>query len=419
MSKYIVNGRKRLEGELSVQGAKNSALPIMAACVLNSGETVLHNVPDILDVRIMVKILTSIGCTIKRDNVDLSINARGLTSNLVSEQLVSQMRSSIMLLGALIAQQKVVQFSFPGGCDIGLRPIDIHLKGLRDLGADVREEHGFIMVDGSGISANNIILNYPSVGATENLILATIFAPGVTSISNAAKEPEIIDLQNFLNGMGARVYGAGTNTIYVEGVEKLHDSEYTIMADRIVAGTMLCAVNITGGRVFFKDLPLDVIKAPYFKLMETGMQIQPSSGGIVAESAGKIKAVDSIITQPFPGFPTDLQSPFAAMLTLAEGTSVIKEAVFENRYKYTVQLARMGANIKTEDRIAIITGVKRLGSACVYAEDLRGGAALIVAALAAEGTSVIENAYHINRGYDNLASQIRSIGGEAVYVDES
>jgi len=418
MSKYIVQSCEKLEGDLTIQGAKNAALPIMAACVLSGQETILHNVPDILDVRIMVKILTSVGCIIKREGTQISIDSRGLTSNLVSEQLVSQMRSSIMLMGALIAKQKIVQFSFPGGCDIGLRPIDIHLKGLKDLGASVREEHGYIIVDGTHIHAESIILDYPSVGATENLILAAVFAQGVTSISNAAKEPEIVDLQNFLNAAGARVYGAGTNTVYVEGVSKLSGCEYTIMPDRIVAGTMLCAANLIGGRVFFRDMPLDIIKAAAFKLAEAGMDIRAVKGGITASATGEGKAIPTIITQPYPGFPTDLQSPFAAMLSKADGISVIKETVFENRFKYTVQLARMGAKIKTEDRIAIITGVKKLMSATVYAEDLRGGAALILAGLAAEGETTVENASHINRGYDDLTGQFARLGAQVALVED-
>ncbi|MCL1803116.1 MAG: UDP-N-acetylglucosamine 1-carboxyvinyltransferase [Eubacteriaceae bacterium] len=417
MSKYIVHGCSRLDGDITVQGAKNAALPIMAACILNEGESVLHNVPDIADVRTMVKILTSIGCIIKWEKSSLIIDSSNISPNNVPENLVSQMRSSIMLLGALIAKFRSVQFSFPGGCDIGLRPIDMHIKGFRDLGADVYEDYGDIYVDAANLKANNINLSYPSVGATENLMLAAMFSKGVSSISNAAKEPEILDLQSFLNAMGARVYGAGTNTIYIEGVESLKSCEYEIMPDRIAAGTLLCAAHMAGGKVFLRDLPLDIIKAPYFHLMDSGMKIEPALGGIIAESDGYIKALDSLITQPFPGFPTDLQSQFGAMLSIADGTSIIKETVFENRFRYTLQLARMGANIKADGRIAVATGVKKLHSAQVYAEDLRGGAALAIAALAAEGATIIENAEHINRGYDDFEGQLKSLGANITYEE--
>ena len=412
MGRYIVNGMKRLEGEITVQGSKNASLPIMAASLLCGGQTVLHNIANIEDVKIMKQILSTLGCKIRCENNSLIIDSSCLSSNVVSDKLVSKMRSSVMLMGALLAKNKYSEFSMPGGCEIGLRPIDLHIKGLKSLGAKIREEHGYIIIDGTELSAANVMLNYPSVGATENIMLASVFIKGVTSISNAAKEPEIIDLQNFLNKMGARVYGAGSNTIYIEGVEKLHGCEYDISCDRIVTGTYLCATHLAGGKVFLRNATLENIKSAYYKLVESGLKIKSFSNGVLAESDGVVQAIDSIVTQPYPGFPTDLQPLFTAMLTKAKGTSIINETVFENRYKFTSQLARMGANIKIEGRIAIVNGVEKLSGATVYSQDLRGGASLVLAALASQGRSVIEDTIHIERGYDNFVSTLKSIGAD-------
>lgn len=417
MGRYIVNGNSgRLNGEITLQGSKNAALPIMAASILCGEKIVLHNVADISDVRLMKEILISIGCRIKSEGNTVEIDSSVMTGNTVSEHLVSQMRSSIMLLGAMVARCNMAVFSYPGGCDIGLRPIDIHLKGLKTLGANIREEHGYIIVDGSSMRAEAVHLNYPSVGATENLMLASVFTRGVTSIHNAAKEPEIIDLQNFLNAMGARVYGAGTNTIYIEGVSKLHSCEYSIMPDRIAAVTYLCAAHICGGRVLIRGASPEYIKLPYYKLMESGLKVKYTSDGIWAESSGEISALDSIVTQPYPGFPTDLQPLYGAMLTKANGTSLINETVFENRYKYTAQLIRMGANIRTEGRVAVIIGTEKLSGAALSSPDLRGGAALLLAALGAEGQSVVSDEGHIRRGYEDIEKKLCSLGAEVRYI---
>lgn len=416
MSRYIINGGNKLDGEIAVQGSKNAALPIMAACVLNGVKTVLHNVPDIQDVRIMKKILASIGCKIKTEGSSLSIDSSSIDSASVSEQLVSKMRSSIMLMGALTAKMKHANFSYPGGCDIGLRPIDIHLKALKKLGADITEDHGYIIIDGKDMRCADILLNYPSVGATENIILASVFTKGVTSVSNAAKEPEIIDLQNFLNVIGARVYGAGSNTVYIEGVEKLRSGEYTIMADRIASGTYMCATHMCSGKVFLRNCSLDSIKSPYYKLIESGLKVKMYSDGVQCISNGDIQTIDSIVTLPYPGFPTDLQPLFVAMMCYSNGITFVNETVFENRYRYTSQLVRMGANIKIEGRTAIISGCKKLEGATVYAHDLRGGAALTLAALRAEGMSSIEDTHHIRRGYENFAGVLQNIGADIKYI---
>ncbi len=417
MSRYMINGGNRLDGEIKIQGSKNAALPIMAACVLNGAKTILHNVPDIQDVRIMKKILTSIGCKIKTETNTLIIDSSMINSAKVSEQLVSRMRSSIMLMGALVAKLKHAHFSYPGGCDIGLRPIDIHLKALKQLGANITEEHGYIIVDGKDLHAADIVLNYPSVGATENIILASVMTKGVTSIANAAKEPEIIDLQNFLNSLGARVYGAGSNTVYVEGVDRLCEGEYTIMADRIAAGTYMCATHICSGKVFLRGCSLENIKSPYYKLIESGLKVKVYSDGVQCISSKDIQSIDSIVTLPYPGFPTDLQPLFVAMLCYANGISIINETVFESRYRFTTQLLRMGANIKIEGRTAIIAGVNKLEGATVYAHDLRGGAALTIAALGAQGSSTVEDIHHIRRGYENFIGVLQNVGADIKYIN--
>lgn len=408
--KYIINGKRPVKGEINLQGSKNASLPIIAACVLNKSETVLHNVPDIEDVRIMLKILQSLGCRTEFSDNVLCINSDNLKMCEVSENLVNKMRSSIILMGALLAINKQVTFSYPGGCDIGLRPIDLHLKGLRQIGAQIEESHGYIVAKGDELVSASIILDYPSVGATENIMLASVFTKGVTSISNAAREPEILDLQNFLNAMGARVYGAGTNTIYIEGVDKLHSCEYTVMPDRIAAGTFLCANSVAGGELFLRNCKLEHIKSPYYKLLESGMRFKIYSDGIMSITDRNIAPLNTLITSPYPAFPTDLQPPFTAMLCFAKGTSVVNETIFENRYRFVSQLSRMGADIKIEGRIAIITGKSVLSGANVYAHDLRGGAALIVAALGAEGKTIINDVYHIERGYENIVNTLRNIG---------
>ncbi len=409
----IINGGKRLEGEIDLQGSKNSSLPILAACVLNRSETVLHNVPDIGDVKTMLEILRTLGCKAEfRDNTAV-IDSCGLDVCIVPENLVSNMRSSVILLGALLAANKKVQFSYPGGCDIGLRPIDLHLKGLKAIGAKIEESHGYIKAEGDELFPANVMLDYPSVGATENLMLASVFTKGVTCISNAAKEPEIIDLQNFLNAIGARVYGAGTNSVYIEGVEKLHGCEYTVMPDRIVAGTYMCAAHVAGGKVFIKNCSIDHIKSPYHKLIESGLKLRRYSDGVLCESSGNVLPLDSLVTAPYPAFPTDLQPIFTSMLCYAEkGISIINETVFENRYNFVSQLNRMGANIKTEGRIAVVNCQNRLSGASVCAQDLRGGAALVVAALGAEGETRISNIIHINRGYENVAEILKNLGAD-------
>lgn len=419
MSKYVVRGGNRLEGEVSIQGSKNAALPILAATVLNQGESIISNVPDIHDVDVMIKILKSIGCRVQKQGNLLVVDSSNVSSIEVSESLVREMRSSIILLGALLSKHKETVFSYPGGCDIGLRPIDIHLMGLRKLGAEITESHGYIYCKADKLYGNNITLDFPSVGATENIMLAASLAEGETIIRNAAKEPEIADLQNFINAMGGNVSGAGSGHIIIKGVSKLNNVKYRVTSDRIVAGTYLAASAITEGNVLLRDVAIEDLRAVCAKLAETGCKITVGENGEVwARGPKTIQPIESLITQPYPGFPTDMQAQVLALLTLANGTSVVNETIFESRYKHVPELIRMGAHVKIEGRIAIVQGVKKLMGADVKSTDLRGGASLILAGLAAEGTTTIHSIDHIHRGYEKLDENLRSLGANIIRQEE-
>lgn len=411
MTELHIKGGFPLQGEVEVQGAKNSVLPILAAAVLNQSESIIHNVPNIKDVNTMILILESIGCKIKREgNNTLVVNSSFIHTNEVPENLVREMRSSIILLGAILAKHKQAKFSYPGGCDIGLRPIDIHLKSLRDLGAEVYESHGYIYCKSSKLKGAHIQLDYPSVGATENIILAASLAEGVTIICNAAKEPEIIDLQEFINKMGGEVKGAGTNTIVIKGVKQLNSIEYTIMPDRIVAGTLAIASAITGGNVILNNAHIEHIRSIASKLSESGCKIINNKNKMIVRGPKKLKAVEMVRTLPYPGFPTDMQAQMMALMTVSKGISIFTETIFENRYKHVSQLIRMGANIKIDGRVAVIKGVDTLMGAHVTATDLRGGAALILAGLKAEGETIVRDVFHVDRGYENFEFYLNSIG---------
>ena len=412
MSTYVIDGGKRLEGEVIVSpGSKNAALPILAACVLNKGITKLYNVPNIYDTKVMLEILKILGCKVKRNRDKIVVDARKINNYEIPEELMRKMRSSVILAGALIGRCKKATFSYPGGCDIGTRPIDLHLKAFKNLGINIIEDTGYIRCTCDKIETGKIYLDFPSVGATENAILAATLADGITTISNAAMEPEIIDLQNFLNKLGAKISGAGTSTIEIRGVTCLKDSGYKIMPDRIEAGTFLCMTAITGGNVTLKNVKQEHVTLTLEKLEQCGCEIKTENNEININAPKKLKAVD-IKTMPYPGFPTDMQSIFGAMLSLAKGTSVIIENIFENRYKYVNELNRMGAKIVIEGRTAIIKGVRKLSGTTVKATDLRGGAALVVAGLAAKGKTRIENIEYILRGYENLDLKLSSLGAK-------
>lgn len=417
MGVYIITGGERLSGKIKVQGSKNSSLPIMAATVLNGQKNILLDIPDINDIKVMIDILKFLGVDIKKNKNCVEINSETARGFEVPEVLMRQMRSSIVLMGALLGRFGKARISYPGGCEIGPRPIDLHLKGLAQMGVTFDKSHGFIDAKADNLKGADIHLDFPSVGATENLMLAGALAKGVTIIRNVAKEPEIVDLQNFLNRMGVNVKGAGTDTIKVEGsrIEKLQSvNEYRIIPDRIAAGTYLIAAAITEGEVELSNIIVEHIEPILAKLRETGCKITHSNGSLKLYVDSPLIALDSLRTLPYPGFPTDMQAPMMALLSLTKGTSIVTETVFENRFKHAEELKRMGAQININGNTAIIKGVKNLTGAVVEAKDLRAGAALVLAALAAEGQTIVEGVFHIERGYEKLEQNLSSIGANII-----
>ena len=409
MSSYIIEGGHKLEGTVKISGSKNSALPIIAATILNAGKTTLYNVPNIQDTQMMYKILETLGAKIEKKNGKIKIDTSKIEKFEIPPELMHKMRSSVILAGALIGRYKKATFSYPGGCDIGSRPIDLHLKSFEKLGIQVNQNHGNIECNAEKIKGEKIDLDFPSVGATENAILASVLAEGTTIITNAAREPEIIDLQNFLNKMGAKIVGAGTDEIQIEGVKKLKDISYNIMPDRIETGSFLCFAAATKGNIILENVNATHITPIISKLEEAECKIETSKNKIKIIAPKKLKAID-IKTMPYPGFPTDMQSVFASMLTIAKGTSIIVENIFENRYKYTQELNKMGAKITVEGKSAIIRGTRKLYGADVKATDLRGGAALVLAGLIAKGKTQVEDIEYILRGYEKLDYKLQNLG---------
>ena len=409
MSSYIIEGGHKLEGTVKISGSKNSALPIIAATILNAGKTVLYNVPNIQDTQMMYKILETLGAKIEKKNGKIKIDTSKIEKFEIPPELMHKMRSSVILAGALIGRYQKATFSYPGGCDIGSRPIDLHLKSFEKLGIQVNQNHGNIECNAEKIKGEKIDLDFPSVGATENAILASVLAEGTTIITNAAREPEIIDLQNFLNKMGAKIVGAGTDEIQIEGVKKLKDISYNIMPDRIETGSFLCFAAATKGNIILENVNATHITPIISKLEEAECKIETSKNKIKIIAPKKLKSID-IKTMPYPGFPTDMQSVFASMLTIAKGTSIIVENIFENRYKYTQELNKMGAKITVEGKSAIIRGTRKLYGADVKATDLRGGAALVLAGLIAKGKTQVEDIEYILRGYEKLDYKLQNLG---------
>lgn len=409
MSSYIIEGGHKLEGTVKISGSKNSALPIIAATILNAGKTTLYNVPNIQDTQMMYKILETLGAKIEKKNGKIKIDTSKIEKFEIPPELMHKMRSSVILAGALIGRYQKATFSYPGGCDIGSRPIDLHLKSFEKLGIQVNQNHGNIECNAEKIKGEKIDLDFPSVGATENAILASILAEGATIITNAAREPEIIDLQNFLNKMGAKIVGAGTDEIQIEGVKKLKDISYNIMPDRIETGSFLCFAAATKGNIILENANATHITPIISKLEEAECKIETSKNKIKIIAPKKLKAID-IKTMPYPGFPTDMQSVFASMLTIAKGTSIIVENIFENRYKYTQELNKMGAKITVEGKSAIIRGTRKLYGADVKATDLRGGAALVLAGLIAKGKTQVDDIEYILRGYEKLDYKLQNLG---------
>ena len=412
MEALVIQGGKRLEGTLRVDGAKNAALPILAASVLTEDEVQLHHVPDILDVRRMTDILRMLGCEVAWRGHEVTVRASSMNSSEMPDELSKQIRSSIFLLGPILSRFRRATVTYPGGCEIGLRPIDLHLSGLRALGVDVREEGGVIHCDGSHMHAGEVHLDYPSVGATENVIMAAVCLPGTTTIHNAAREPEIVDLCRFLMAMGGRIRGAGSAAIQVDGVQRLHGVDYAPMPDRIVAGTLLCAGAITGGSIELTGAPVDDMHAITAKLREMGCSLHEEGDAIRLNAPARLTAFPILQTQPHPGFPTDMQAQMLSLLCASEGTGVVVENVFENRFTHAGDLNRMGARIICSGRTAIVHGVKHLTGARVTARDLRGGAALVLAGLKAQGETIVERAELIDRGYERLEHQLNRLGAD-------
>ncbi len=409
----VIRGGKRLEGEIAVQGAKNSALPLLAASVLCRGQTILYNCPRLTDCDAACRILCALGCTCRREGGCVSIDTGGLNSSEISEKLMREMRSSIIFMGALLGRTGQCRLSLPGGCEIGARPIDFHLDAFRRMGVSISEEHGFISCSVKKLTGAKISFPVPSVGATENVLLAAVLASGETVIHNAAKEPEIKDLARMLTVCGARIKGAGTETITVEGVERLDGAEYTIMPDRIAAATYLCCGAITRGELLLTHTDHSSLGMVLPVLEQTGASVYCFGGDSVYINARRtLKAPFSIRTAPHPGFPTDAQPPFMALCSTLPGTTMFVETIFENRYRHVGELRRLGAKITVEDRVAVVEGVSRLTGAKLEATDLRGGAAMVCAGLFAEGITRIGKICYISRGYEDIAKNLRSVGAD-------
>jgi UDP-N-acetylglucosamine 1-carboxyvinyltransferase len=408
----IVGGRP-LTGSVRVHGAKNAALPILAASVLAAGKSIISDVPDLKDIRVMSQILESLGAKVSTEGRTVHVDSSSIHSFEVPEEMMRQMRSSIFLMGPILARFGTVRVSKPGGCTIGSRPIDLHLKGLKALGASIEEKGGYIQCTAERLRGDHIYLDIPSVGTTENLMMAATLAEGTTTIGNAAREPEIVDLARFLNKMGAKISGAGEDTIIIQGVEELRPTRHTIIPDRIVAGTFLLAGAITRGDIRLVNVIPGHLGVVLTKLREAGVEIKVERDIINVRSRGELRAVDRIQTAPYPGFPTDLQAPFMSLLTIAKGSSIISETIFEERFKHVSELRRMGANIKVDLRTAFVQGVSELTAATVEATDLRAGAALVIAALAAKGVTHITGLQHIDRGYERIEDILNTLGARA------
>ncbi len=409
MSSFEIYGGKRLNGEIVLESSKNAILPMLASAILTDKQVVLKNCPDILDVRNMIEILTSIGVFIKRENKDIIICAENVNSNKIPFGVAKELRSSIFMLGALLGRLGKAEITYPGGCSIGLRPIDLHLKGVSNLGVTICKTYENIECFVDKLVGNSVYLDYPSVGATENLMIAAVLAEGKTEIHNPAKEPEIVDLMNFLNSMGAKVYGAGTSIILIDGVKELHGTEYQPISDRIEAGTYLVAAAITGGSVSVKGVDAKNIFSLIDKFCDITCKINVKNDIINLKCGGMLNSF-GVETGPYPAFPTDMQAQMMALACVANGVSVITENVFETRFNHVPELIKMGANINVIGRTAMIKGEHYLHGANVCAKDLRGGAALVLAGLNAEGVTTIEDAYHIERGYADFDLKLKSLG---------
>ena len=416
MAKIIVRKSSPLNGSVRIDGAKNAVLPIIAATLLAKGKSVLREVPNLKDVHVISDLLRHLGAEVEYEGTTLTVDATNLTTYDAPYELVRKMRASFLVMGPLLARFNQTKISMPGGCAIGTRPIDLHLKGFKALGADVVMDHGFVEAKTDKLVGSKLYLDFPSVGATENIMMAAVLAEGTTIIENAAEEPEIVDLANFLNEMGADVKGAGTNTIRIKGVKELTATEHDVIPDRIEAATFMVAAAMTKGDITVENVILEHLKPVTAKLREAGCEVIEMDKSIRVIGPEKLKAVD-IKTLPHPGFPTDVPAQFMAMLTVSKGTGVVIETVFANRFMHVAEFNRMGANIKIEGRSAIVEGVEKLYGAKVNATDLRAGAALILCGLIAEGETEIGEIYHIQRGYVDIDKKITALGGNIEIVE--
>lgn len=420
LEKLVINGGKPLNGRVRVSSAKNAVLPIIAATMLASTPSRLVEVPHLEDVHTICEVIAALGVKVTKDEANQEIHFDGseITATEAPYELVRRMRASFLVMGPLLARRREARISLPGGCAIGSRPIDLHLKAFEALGATIEMGDGYVLASApEGLKGNQIYLDFPSVGATENVIMAASMAEGKTIIENAAEEPEIVDLVTYLNSMGADIRGAGTNVIRIQGVKELKGATHTVIPDRIEAGTYLIAAAMAGGDVYVENALSEHLKPVVAKLKEAGVTVQEDVDGIRVISDGNVKAVD-IKTLPYPGFPTDMQAQFMAFTTIAKGTSTVMETVFENRFMHVDELKKMGAQIRIEERRAIVDGVPKLKGTEVRATDLRAGAALVCAGLAAEGVTKVTQLSHIDRGYDNLVGKLKGLGADIVRVDE-
>ena len=419
MDKIIIRGGERLIGEVGVSGSKNATLPIFAASLLTEGGNLFHNVPNLKDVQTIIKVLKNLGVNVQEEGNKGSyrIDATGVSSFEAPYDLVKTMRASILVLGPLVARMKKATVSLPGGCAIGARPINLHLMGLEAMGAKIELRNGYIEAKVDRLRGANISFDPPTVTGTENLMMAAVLAKGNTILQNATMEPEVVDLANVLNKMGAKIKGAGTPLIEIEGVKSLHAVEHSIIPDRIEAGTLMVAAGLTRGNIKILNSPIHQMEIVINKLRDSGMEIEPDGKGMRAVGNRRIRSVD-VKTQPYPGFPTDMQAQFMVLMSLARGLSVISETIFENRFIHVSELKRMGADIRIQKDTAIIQGVESLNGAQVMATDLRASASLILAGLAAEGVTEVSRVYHLDRGYEGLDKKLAKLGADIKRVKE-
>lgn len=417
MEQYVIKGGNPLIGEVMISGAKNAALGILAGAIMSDEDVLIDNLPDVSDINVLLQAIASIGATVQRiDRNTVKINGKNIHSFCIDDSYIRKIRASYYLLGALLGKYNKAAVAMPGGCAIGSRPIDQHLKGFRALGATVDLDNSMMIAQAERLVAKHIFFDVVSVGATINIMLAAALAEGRTILENAAKEPHVVDVANFLNSMGADIKGAGTDVIRINGVEKLHGAEYTIVPDQIEAGTFMCAAAVTGGDITVKNVIPKHLESISAKLMEMGVDIEEKDDAVRVCAKNRLQPTN-IKTLPYPGFPTDMQPQFAICLALADGTSMITESIFENRFKYVDELARMGANVKVEGNTAVIIGIDGYKGAQMSAPDLRAGAALVLAALAAEGVSCIDSIVYIQRGYEDFEGKLKTLGALIEKVD--